>query len=66
MTPNDGLCHMDEKGVYTHSSLLDYPSVSQINHKVAEGLYNCTYTVSVHFTACIFNHTFLIVGRYGD
>ena len=34
VTPNDGICHMDEKGVYTHSSLQDYPSVSQINHKV--------------------------------
>jgi hypothetical protein len=34
VTPNDGLCHMDEKGVYTHSSIQDYPSVSQINHKV--------------------------------
>jgi hypothetical protein len=34
VTPNDGSCHMDEKGVYTHSSIQDYPSVSQINHKV--------------------------------
>ena len=34
VVPNDGVCHMDEKGVYTHSSLQDYPSVSQINHKV--------------------------------
>ena len=34
VTPNDGICHMDEKGVYTHSSIHDYPSVSQINHKV--------------------------------
>jgi len=33
--PNDGICHLDSKGVYTHSTLLDYPSVSQINHKVS-------------------------------
>ena len=33
VTPNDGACHMDEKGLYTHSELQDYPSVSQINHK---------------------------------
>ncbi len=32
--PNDGICHLDSKGVYTHSTLQDYPSVSQINHKV--------------------------------
>ncbi len=38
VTPNDGICHMDEKGVYTHSSIQDYPSVSQINHKVGSFL----------------------------
>ena len=32
--PNDGICHLDSKGVYTHSDKQDYPSVSQINHKV--------------------------------
>ena len=31
--PNDGVCHMDSKGTYTHSNLQDYPSVSHINHK---------------------------------
>ncbi|GBP10841.1 Integrin beta-PS [Eumeta japonica] len=31
--PNDGLCHLDEKGTYTHSKLQDYPSVSHINVK---------------------------------
>lgn len=45
VTPNDGLCHMDEKGVYTHSSLLDYPSVSQINHKVKENSVNLIFAV---------------------
>ena len=28
---------MVKKGVYTHSSIQDYPSVSQINHKVSRG-----------------------------
>ena len=32
--PNDGLCHLDSKGTYTHSTTQDYPSVSHINHKV--------------------------------
>ncbi|XP_045106617.1 integrin beta-PS-like isoform X2 [Portunus trituberculatus] len=29
--PNDGECHLNERGEYTHSVLQDYPSVSQIN-----------------------------------
>merc|ERR1719297_174751 len=39
VTPNDGQCHMDGKGVYTHSTLQDYPSVSQINHMDGKGVY---------------------------
>jgi len=46
VTPNDGHCHMDEKGVYTHSSLQDYPSVSQINHKVKENSVNLIFAVT--------------------
>ena len=46
--PNDGSCHMDEKGVYTHSSLQDYPSVSQINHKVRNKI------VGLQFSAYFF------------
>merc|ERR1719435_514145 len=46
VTPNDGLCHMDEKGVYTHSTLQDYPSVSQINHKVKENSVNLIFAVT--------------------
>lgn len=44
--PNDGLCHLDAKGVYTHSSELDYPSVSQINHKVKENSVNLIFAVT--------------------
>lgn len=33
MAPNDGLCHLDSTGEYTHSTLLDYPSFAQINSK---------------------------------
>lgn len=32
--PNDMKCHLDENGFYTHSTILDYPSVGQINHVV--------------------------------
>ncbi|XP_039281783.1 integrin beta-PS isoform X2 [Nilaparvata lugens] len=30
--PNDGQCHLDNQGYYTHASILDYPSVSHINY----------------------------------
>ena len=46
VTPNDGLCHLDEKGVYTHSTVQDYPSVSQINHKVKEHAINLIFAVT--------------------
>merc|ERR1719210_414638 len=46
VTPNDGLCHMDSKGTYTHSTIQDYPSVSQINHKVKENSVNLIFAVT--------------------
>lgn len=32
--PNDGMCHLDNKGWYTYSSYQDYPSISHVNLKV--------------------------------
>ncbi|XP_023340039.1 integrin beta-PS [Eurytemora carolleeae] len=46
VTPNDGACHMDSKGLYTHSEIQDYPSVSQINHKVKENSVNLIFAVT--------------------
>jgi len=43
--PNDGECHMDSKGEYTHSTLQDYPSVAQINSKVKEKSINMVFAV---------------------
>jgi integrin beta 1 len=37
---------LDSKGVYTHSNELDYPSVSQINHKVKENSVNVIFAVT--------------------
>ena len=37
---------MDHRGAYTHSLLLDYPSVSQINHKVKENSINIIFAVT--------------------
>ncbi|XP_037089546.1 integrin beta-PS-like [Pollicipes pollicipes] len=44
--PNDGECHLDEKGFYTHSDKLDYPSVSQINQKVKQNSINIIFAVT--------------------
>ncbi|KAF0293498.1 Integrin beta-PS [Amphibalanus amphitrite] len=44
--PNDGVCHLDSRGRYTHSDMLDYPSVSQINQKVKENSINVIFAVT--------------------
>merc|ERR1711936_1429559 len=46
--PNDGLCHLDNNSpaTYTHSTEQDYPSVSQINHKVKENSVNLIFAVT--------------------
>ncbi|KAK8725734.1 hypothetical protein OTU49_010446 [Cherax quadricarinatus] len=45
--PNDGKCHMDDDGeYYTHSTLQDYPSVSQINQVAKEHKMNLIFAVT--------------------
>ncbi|XP_065216789.1 integrin beta-PS-like [Planococcus citri] len=44
--PNDGCCHLNENGQYTHSSILDYPSVSHINSKLKENSINLIFAVT--------------------
>lgn len=44
--PNDGICHLDSSGLYTHSSLQDYPSISQINQKVKQNAINIIWAVT--------------------
>lgn len=46
IAPNDGECHMSTNGDYTHSSILDYPSISQINLKVKENAINVIFAVT--------------------
>ena len=46
MKPNDGLCHLNNDGGYTHSTTQDYPSVSQINQKVKESSVNLIFAVT--------------------
>ncbi|KAK6631132.1 hypothetical protein RUM43_014228 [Polyplax serrata] len=44
--PNDGECHLDSRGMYTHSKLQDYPSISQVNLKVKENSINVIFAVT--------------------
>jgi len=44
--PNDGACHLDQAGWYTHSTTQDYPSVSQINQKVKENSVNLIFAIT--------------------
>lgn len=46
ITPNDGECHLNTVGEYTHSTILDYPSISQINAKVQENSINIIFAVT--------------------
>lgn len=44
--PNDGECHLDKDGLYTHSEIQDYPSISQINHHVKKNSINVIFAVT--------------------
>ncbi|XP_058126874.1 integrin beta-PS isoform X1 [Anopheles ziemanni] len=46
ITPNDGDCHLDHNGRYTHSTTQDYPSISQINLKVKQNAINVIFAVT--------------------
>lgn len=46
ITPNDGECHLDNRGMYTHSTYQDYPSISQINWKVKQNAINVIFAVT--------------------
>lgn len=44
--PNDGKCHLDKGGMYTHSTLQDYPSISHLKHRVRESAINILFAVT--------------------
>ncbi|XP_037934909.1 integrin beta-PS-like isoform X1 [Teleopsis dalmanni] len=48
IAPNDGECHLDRDGLYTHSVIQDYPSISQINHKVKQNAINVIFAVTAN------------------
>uniref|UniRef100_A0A1W7RAE7 Integrin beta n=1 Tax=Hadrurus spadix TaxID=141984 RepID=A0A1W7RAE7_9SCOR len=45
VAPNDGNCHLDNNGLYTHSLYQDYPSLSQINKELAKKKINIIFAV---------------------
>ncbi|XP_041366244.1 integrin beta-PS-like [Gigantopelta aegis] len=44
--PNDGHCHMNNRGIYTESSNQDYPSVSQIAAMISQKKVNVIFAVT--------------------
>ncbi|KAM7347424.1 integrin beta-PS-like [Cochliomyia hominivorax] len=44
--PNDGECHLDSNGYYSHSETQDYPSIAQINRIVKENSINIIFAVT--------------------
>lgn len=48
VTPNDGLCHLDQSGLYTESTEQDYPSISQINQKAQEHHVNIIFAATAN------------------
>lgn len=51
IAPNDGECHMNTAHEYTHSTILDYPSISQINLKVKQNSINVIFAVTAQQSA---------------
>ena len=46
MKPNDALCHLDSNGLYSESLNQDYPSISQLSHKIKEKNVNVIFAVT--------------------
>ncbi|XP_039962389.1 integrin beta-PS-like isoform X1 [Bactrocera tryoni] len=44
--PNDGKCHLDEDGYYTHAEKFDYPSIGQVKHTIEENAINVIFAVT--------------------
>uniref|UniRef100_A0A0K8VZT0 Integrin beta n=1 Tax=Bactrocera latifrons TaxID=174628 RepID=A0A0K8VZT0_BACLA len=44
--PNDGKCHLDKDGYYTHAEQLDYPSIGQVKHTIEENAINVIFAVT--------------------
>ena len=46
VTPNDGKCHLNSTGYYTHSKIQDYPSIGHINYLAKENSVSLIWAVT--------------------
>lgn len=46
VTPNDGLCHLNDNGYYTYSTIQDYPSIGHINHLAKQRSFSIIWAVT--------------------
>lgn len=46
IVPNDGKCHLDKQGHYTHAELMDYPSIGHIIDTVKDNAINIIFAVT--------------------
>uniref|UniRef100_A0A8C4N9P7 Integrin beta n=1 Tax=Eptatretus burgeri TaxID=7764 RepID=A0A8C4N9P7_EPTBU len=60
--PNDGFCHLDEKGSYTAANTLDYPSLGLLSEKLAENNINLIFAVTRPVFHLYKNYTDLMPG----
>ncbi|XP_043911160.1 integrin beta-3 isoform X2 [Protopterus annectens] len=44
--PNDGECHIGSDNEYSHSTILDYPSLAQLNEKLTDNNINLIFAVT--------------------
>uniref|UniRef100_S4RX67 Integrin beta n=1 Tax=Petromyzon marinus TaxID=7757 RepID=S4RX67_PETMA len=60
--PNDGLCHLDEKNAYTHSTDMDYPSLGQLIEKLTDNNIQLIFAVTGKWLDQYANYSSLIPG----
>lgn len=53
--PNDMKCHLDKDGLYTHSTLLDYPSIGEMNAVILDHKVYVIFAVSAQGTDDVYN-----------
>uniref|UniRef100_A0A8C5H4Z4 Integrin beta n=1 Tax=Gouania willdenowi TaxID=441366 RepID=A0A8C5H4Z4_GOUWI len=62
VTPHDGQCHLDEKGEYSASTRMDYPSLALLGEKLAENNIFLIFAVTKRLYVIYKNLTVLIPG----
>ncbi|XP_056143499.1 integrin beta-3-like [Lampris incognitus] len=60
--PNDGQCHLDSDNNYDKSTVLDYPSLALMAHKMSENNINMIFAVTSNVVPFYKNYSELIPG----